>query len=259
MKFNMFTKSFLLIFSFVLFVNADTLTAKDHSKIQPGKYILDRGSGELSIRSDTQGKITFQIVSIGANCHMCDVSGVILGNIGYADSLTEDDNESKCVISFVANRSKVVVHPLKHDECRVFCGARAGFDGIYSIPPKECTESGKQKIHNQFLSLYRSHHYIQAATILQNQLKQCSTFMNWIEIDMVRNDLALAHYHDGEFQQCLTTLNETLAAKVKNEDELKEGIDAFYLPPCDFDNYIHVAKSTWFNKALCTKAISNGK
>jgi len=81
--------------------------------------------------------------------------------------------------------------------------------------------------------------------------------MNWIEIDEIRNDLALAQYHNGEFQQCLITLNETLATKVKNEDELKEGKDGFYLPPCDFDNYIHVAKSTWFNKALCTKGISN--
>ncbi len=80
--------------------------------------------------------------------------------------------------------------------------------------------------------------------------------MGWIEIDQVRNDLALAQYHNGEFQQCLATLNTTLAAKVKNEEELKAGNGGVYLPPCDLDNYIGVAKATWFNKTLCTKAMS---
>jgi hypothetical protein len=83
--------------------------------------------------------------------------------------------------------------------------------------------------------------------------------MNWIEIDQVRNDLALAQYHSGEFQQCLTTLNDTLAGTVKDEVELKSGNGNVYLPPCDFDNYIGVAKATWFNKALCTKAKTKGQ
>jgi hypothetical protein len=175
------------------------------------------------------------------------------------DSWAEDGNQSKCEISFISKGSGIVVKSLKDYECRAFCGARAGFEGIYSIPPNECTEAGKQKIYKQFLRLYRSSQFVQAETILQSHLKQCSNFMNWIELDEMRNDLALTQYHNGEFQECLTTLNETLAAKVKDEAELKEGKDSFYLPPCDFDNYIHVAKSTWFNKVLCTKAISNAK
>lgn len=250
-------KSFLWIFFLVLFVYTDTLMAKDQSKLQPGTYILDRGSGELSIRSDEQGKMTFHIESIGANCHICAVSGVVLGNVGYADGWAEE-NESKCKISFNTNNNSTInVEPLTYDECRGFCGARAGFDGLYRKPPAKCTEQRKKQQQEQFLRLYKSHHYAQAEKILQNQLKQCSNFMNWIEIDEVRNDLALAQYHNGEYQQCLDTLNTTLVANVKNEEELKEGKDGIYLPPCDFDNYIHVAKSTWFNKALCSKALKN--
>ena len=75
-------------------------------------------------------------------------------------------------------------------------------------------------------------------------------------MDQVRNDLALAQFHNGDFSQCLQTLNATLAADVKDEDELKSAKGNTYLPPCDFANYIGVAKSTWFNKALCTKAMS---
>lgn len=78
--------------------------------------------------------------------------------------------------------------------------------------------------------------------------------MNWIEIDQIRNDLALSQYHNRESSQCLETLNATLAAEFKDEEELKAGGPRVYLPPCDFDNYICEAKATRFNKALCTKA-----
>ena len=101
--------------------------------------------------------------------------------------------------------------------------------------------------------------FSEAANKLQALTEQCRPFMNRIEIDQVRNDLALAQYHNGNFSQCLQTLNATLAADVKDEDELKSGKGNIYLPPCDFDNYINVAKSTWFNKALCTKAVSRGR
>lgn len=83
--------------------------------------------------------------------------------------------------------------------------------------------------------------------------------MNWIEIDQVRNDLALAQYHSGEFQQCLITLSNTLAGTVKDEDELRAGNGNVSLSPCDFDNYIGVAKATWFNKSLCAKAMTKGQ
>lgn len=90
-------------------------------------------------------------------------------------------------------------------------------------------------------------------------MAQCEKSMNWIEVDQVRNDLALAQYHNGDLQQCLATLNSTLAAQAKDEEDLKAGNGKVYLPPCDFDNYIDVAKSTWFNKALCTKAIAKSR
>jgi hypothetical protein len=80
--------------------------------------------------------------------------------------------------------------------------------------------------------------------------------MHWIEIDKVRNDIALSQYNSGNFDQCIDTLNETLVRNVKSEEELKAGNSDVYLPPCDLDNYIEIARSTWYNKALCTKAKS---
>jgi len=228
-------------------------------EIPLGQYVREGDSGTLTIRKDEQNRRTFEIKSIGANCHVCGVSGQVRGAIGRAGSGAGDGSDSTCDISFAAGRSAVDVVPLTRDECRAYCGARASFDGTYRVPSATCTSAGRRTQRDQSLRLYRSRRFSEAASKLRALTEQCRPFMNWIEMDQVRNDLALAQYHSGDFSQCLQTLSATLAADVKDEDELKAGKGNTYLPPCDFDRYIDVAKSTWFNKALCTKAISKGQ
>jgi hypothetical protein len=134
--------------------------------------------------------------------------------------------------------------------------ARGSFDGKYRVPPAACTASSRKAQRQKFLQLYRARQYAAAASILNMLTAQCTDFMNWIEMDEVRNDLALAQYHQGEFAQCVQTLNTTIAGQVKDEAELKSGTGAAFLPPCDFDNYAEVAKATWFNKAMCVKVLA---
>lgn len=243
---------YILPLAFVVVATSATDAAPP--EIRPGQYVRNGDTGTLTIRRGEQNKLTFEIESIGANCHSCSVSGVIRGNIGRADSWAADGGDSKCIISFSADRSKVVIEPTVQEECRAYCGARADFEGSYALPPAACTRAGRQAQRDRSLALYRSRRYSQAASTLQTLITQCGEVMNWIEIDQVRNDLALSQYHNGEISQCLETLNATLAAKFKDEEELKAGGPHVYLPPCDFDNYIGAAKATWFNKALCTKA-----
>lgn len=228
-------------------------------EIRPGQYVRDGDSGTLTIRSDDQHRRTFDIESIGGNCHVCSVSGVIRGSIGHADSWAADGSDSTCLIAFSADRSKVVVKPITEEECRAYCGARAGFEGSYVLPPAACTSAGRQAQRERSLAFYRSRRYSQAARTLQTFITQCGEFMNPVEIDQVRNDLALSQYHNGEISQCLETLNATLAGEFKDEEGLKAGGPHVYLPPCDFANYVGVAKATWFNKALCTKAMTTGR
>lgn len=245
---------YFLHLSFIIAASASAVAAQP--EIRTGQYVRDRDSGTLTIRSDEQNKRTFEIESIGGNCHSCSVSGVIRGSIGHADSWAADGSASKCIISFSADRSKVVVKPTTGEECRAYCGARAGFEGSYVLPPAACTSADRQAQRDSSLALYRSRRYSQAASTLQTLITRCGEFMNWIEIDQVRNDLALSQYHNSEISQCLETLNATQATKFKDEEELKAGGPHVYLPPCDFDNYVGVAKATWFNKALCTKAMT---
>lgn len=248
---------YLLHFSVIIAASASAVAAQP--EIRTGQYVRDRDSGTLTIRSDEQSKRKFEIESIGGNCHSCSVSGVIRGNVGHADSWGADGNTSKCIISFSVNLSKVVVKPTTLEECRAYCGARAAFDGSYVLPPAACKSAGRKAQRDSSLVLYRSRRYSQAASTLQTLITGCGGFMNWIEIDQVRNDLALSQYHNGEISQCLETLNATLAAKFKDEEELKAGGPHVYLPPCDFDNYVGVAKATWFNKSLCTKAMTKAQ
>lgn len=219
--------------------------------IGPGEFVRGGDTGTLVIRRDAQGTLRFDIESTGANCHQCGVSGVIRGNTGYADG---DGSPSQCRIAFSGNRSAVAVEPSTEEECREFCGARAGFDGSYAVPPPACTRDARQALRDRALASYRSRRYAQAAGALQGLLAQCGAFMHWIETDRVRNDLALSQYRAGEREQCLETLKSTLAAEFRDEEELRRGGPRIYLPPCDFDNYVEVAKATWFNRALCTKA-----
>lgn len=247
---------YILYFAFLV---AAAESAGAAPEVHPGHYVRDHDSGTLTIRKDEQNRRIFEIESVGANCHSCTVSGSIRGTVGHADSWAADESESKCNISFSGDRSALVVRPITQEECRAYCGMRAGFDGSYRVPPTTCTNAGRQMVRDKFLRLYRSRRFSQATEILHGLIAQCENFMNWIEMDDVRNDLALAQYHNGEFEQCLATLNSTLAAGVNDEEELKAGSRGFYLPPCDFDNYIDVAKSTWYNKALCTKAALKGR
>ena len=228
-------------------------------EILPGQYIRDGDSGTLTIQKNEQNRRIFKIESVGGNCHSCGISGEIRGPTGHANSWAGDGSDSKCDIAFSAGRSAVDVNPITQDACRAYCGARGSFDGTYRVPSATCTSTGRQAKRDESLRLYRSRRFSEAANKLQTLTEQCRPFMNRIEIDQVRNDLALAQYHNGNFSQCLQTLNATLAADVKDEDELKSGKGNTYLPPCDFDNYISVAKSTWFNKALCAKAVSRGR
>ena len=244
---------YILLFFSIIATPASAVAAQ--LELSPGQYVRNGDSGTLTIRSDGQKGRKFEIHSIGSNCHICGVSGVIEGNVGRADSWTPDRNDSRCVISFSAYRSKVVVEPTTHHECRAYCGARADFAGSYVLPPAACTDSGRQAQRDRALASYRSRHYSQGASTFQTLITQCGAFMNRGEIDQVRNDLALSHYHNGEISQCLATLNGTLAAEFKDEKSIRAGGPNIYLPPCDIDNYIGVAKATWFNKGLCTKAM----
>lgn len=220
-------------------------------EIQPGEYVRERDTGTLTIRRDEQKGLVFEIEAVGGNCHSCRVSGVIRGATGHADSWAPNGRDSNCDIAFSSSGSALAVRPTTAKECRPYCGARASFDGTYAVPAANCTSAARQEQRDRFLVLYRAKQFRQAAGTLEALIAQCGEFMGWLETDSVRNDLALSQYHDGRPSRCLQTLEATVAVQFKDEAGLKE---RWHLPPCDFDNYVDVARATWHNQALCTKS-----
>ena len=220
--------------------------AADLSSPTPGRYIRQGDSGTLEITRDGSGKLGFEITSIGGNCHECSISGSIEKGVGHGDPWANED--SKCYISFKKIATGYDVEPATPEECRPYCGARADFDGEYKTPPKGCEASEQEATRAKFLGLYRSKQYAQAAATLEALLTNCREFIHWITADQVRNDLALAQLRSVKPKQCLQTLQATTAWESNDEEALRGN-----LPPCDFDNYVEVAKKTWFNRKLCEK------
>ncbi len=205
---------------------------------KPGEYQTEGDWGWMKIKD---GK--FEISSIGGNAHICELSGKIEGNKGY----TEDDSaapEDRCVINLKPIPNGVEVIPETEDTCRQFCGMRAGFEGKYYLPPSDCTHEGRKAAHDEFQEKYTAKDYRRAYATLDAHFKRCSKFMNWVEIDNVRNDLAITQFHLGHKDACLKILQETRAAGATGEDDLG-------LPPADQDAYLPTAQATWFNMKKC--------
>ncbi|MDR0842285.1 MAG: hypothetical protein LBP68_02575 [Acidobacteriota bacterium] len=215
--------------------------------IEPGKYVRERGTGTLVIEKMEDGRASFSIVSVGDNGHTCTVDGTINGNEGRPKY-----DDSGCRISFVGKDAVLTIPPLS-GECDKsnYCGMRASFDGEYRIPPPDCTTSARQIVRDRFITQYKSRNFQKARAALEGLLEKCSFFIRWIAMDDIRNDLALAQFHDGDPNACLTTLSATYAGR--------NGEDDFFLPPVDMTDYERVARATWHNQALCRKATTTAR
>lgn len=215
--------------------------------VQPGEYVLSGDWGRLKVEG-RDGKTNFSIVSVSANCHTCDLSGQIIGYSAETvdEGLTNEEMVCRIRMTPSPDGRQVKVEPQTFEACRQYCGMRAAFDGIYLKPKVLCTDKGQRSARNRFIQHYRAKQFSQAVETLRPILEQCGEFLNWIEIDDVRNDLSLAYFHAGKSRQCIDTLQKTRASSFVNEEALRQG-----LPPCDFDNYVPTAKATWHNLRLC--------
>jgi hypothetical protein len=221
------------------------------AELKSGRYVTDGGWGELTITISKNGKVGFAITSYGANAHVCSLEGEVKNGKSVLKALEKD---RPCIVTF---------HPRGHDievtdnegVCQCYCGARAGFTGVYLKPEHGCRGEDIQSSRNRFKKLYDSRKYTQALATLDTMFRKCSRYIHWLEIAWIRNDLAITQYRLGEYEDCLRTLKPIEEDARKTEDELRE----FY-PPADADNVIPVAKATRTNLGLCKKkAVKNHK
>lgn len=211
-----------------------------------GTYIRAGDSGILRIEHQDSNVTTFSIDSVGGNCHTCALTGSMTGNVGETDRVADSTTESVCRLSFFQQGDSVTLSPITEDACRDYCGARASFAGRYKKLRQGCFAEARRLRYALANRQYKAKRFQKSEATLNALLAECREFMYYTEVDRVKNDIALSQLHQGRPDNCLKTLASTVAAKFNGDDELREGMS-----PCDFDQYHAIARSTWFNKAVC--------
>lgn len=215
--------------------------------VPAGDYVLDGGGGQLRIEPRADA-MRFSIDVVGGNAHTCSLSGRLVGTQGRTDDADGPDSVCRIQIQPSADGLQMTVAPVPatSEACRSYCGMRASFEGRYLKPQGVCTAAEQRRARDAFLAHYRAKRFDEAVATLAPVLAQCRPLIDWIRLDRLRNDLALAHLHAGQAGTCTTLLRQTVAAESANEAALREA-----LPPMDFDSYLPTARATWHNLRLC--------
>lgn len=227
-------------------VLAATVALAGAADLVAGDYVFGAGFGSLSIASPAKAgaapKVAIDV--LGANCHLCAMTGTLKGNRIIAD---EASDKLRCSLTIKA-KGKTLSVSSDNEACREFCGARASMDGEYTMPPASCTPAAQAQRRKDYMTLYTAKKHADAAVAIEGLLAECRPFMHFSELGRTQNDLALSYHHAGQSAKCLSTLDQVDLGDAKNDEDIRNR-----WPPCEADMMLKVAKSTWFNQKLCRK------
>lgn len=213
-------------------------------EISPGEYITERGWGNLKIKKDIKGGLSFEIDAVGGNAHTCSLSG----EIKSGKSVLEGSEKDKpCIVSFTTTGKGINVTD-NENACRYYCGARAGFTGLYLKPQKGCDSASMKKTRKEFKRLYDKREFALARVKLEQLLKTCSDIIDWTDLGWIRNDLAITLYKLRDYSECRRVLQPLEEDAKQSDDELRESY-----PPADAYSAIPIARATRTNLKLCSQ------
>lgn len=199
-----------------------------------GTYIQQGGGGTLVL-----GKGRFSIDSVGANAHLCSISGTWSGATGLAN----DEGET-CKVTFEAKGDEVIVGSDGGPECRSYCGARAYFETSYFTPAKGCAPKEVTATRKRFKALYDKKDFGTAVTTLK-PLLACENVVDRFDLMWIRNDLSLALHKAGDDAACLAMLEPLAEYRDASPDE-----PVGYEPAYE-ELLAKIAKATRTNAKLC--------
>ncbi|WP_115585011.1 hypothetical protein [Xanthomonas arboricola] len=217
----------------------------------PGQYSTKQGWGSLQV-SDKGGARQFEILTMGANGHSCTLSGTLHGDKAEVSDVVD----APCKLSFEPVAGGFTIAALTQDSCRDYCGMRAHFEGDYLQLPAGCTSAASSRRREAYLRDYRGKRYAEALAGMQAFAGECGEFLTWLDRDRFANDRALTLLRLNRPQECLATLDQTMAGRSRDEASFQAELDqnSTMLPPSDWDASLPIAKSTWFNRKLCEAA-----
>lgn len=217
--------------------------------LHSGQYIAAGGQGRLTIGNTQTGKTAFKMEIDGANGHSCSYEGGI--GAGKA-KLSTDDPAQSCVLDFAVSDTSITVtaEGACHD---YFCGMRAYFqkDTFLRTAPG-CGDKERAITRGQFNKLYKAKGYGKAVLVRQPLLTDCKTTMNEYEAGQIRNDLAIAQFHNGQAKECQATLAPIIDAYGGSMEGLTEAMQLHReTEPSVYETELAIAKAAWYNIKLC--------
>lgn len=212
------------------------------ASLRPGKYIYEGGYGELTIKQELNGKLTFSIGTIFrfmVFMPVCGLDGQLEGNksiITISDEM-EGINDGLCIVNFSYTSDGINVDS---SNCDYFCGTNGSFDGLYLKPATGCKANEISRSRKKFKQLYDRKAFDKAYVVLSPVLKNCERVLEREDVGWIRNDIAITEYHIGHYSDCI----ETLSPLVKEEDFLYTKTKS----------YEPILNATQFNMGLCGKS-----
>ena len=103
-------------------------------------------------------------------------------------------------------------------------GTRAGFDGLYAIPPQACEPNSVTHSRQAFIKHYKNKQYQLARNVLESTHNDCKDWIFWTDELDIRNDLAITYYFLKDKQACIqvlkpfTDINITKTAPIEDAD-----------------------------------------
>lgn len=222
------------------------VNATNSSSLEPGEYITEKGWGHLQL-SQRGSVLTFSIESVTGEDY-CTLDGTIQGNQGSTKS---DNGSPACSLKFTTTLQGINVTANTPAECKVFCGFNGDFEGPYLKVPDGCGRDKLDRTRKEFKRLYDGKDYKAALTTLSPVLANCQPTLEWEQEGAIRNDLAIAQYKNGLYDQCLKTLEPYAADARKTDDAVTEE-----WAPALADRYLSIVKAARTNIALCGKKSS---
>lgn len=218
------------------------MAKSQEADIIPGEYITE-GVWENLLIKKTNGSLFFEILTVGANAHICTLEGNIDNN---RSTLEGPEDNKPCIVSFKATDNGIEITD-NDSVCSYYCGMGAGFTDLYIKPEPECTSAAIQKSRNTFKQLYDKKNFVQARQVLEPMLLKCAKLIHWPVLGWVRNDLAITLYKLGEKAQCRKILEP-----LEEDTQLHNGELVEYYAPADAETMMPIAKATQTNIKLCS-------
>jgi len=206
----------------------------------PGEYVTEQGWGTMRIARRGPA-LTFSIDAVGANVHICTLEG----SLRKAVADLEGSDRTRCEVRFTPTHAGIEVTS-NGEPCRAYCGARAGFEGLYLRPAPGCTPTEVTRTRAEFKRRYDRKAYAEARDLLTPVADRCAKTLLWSDTNWIANDLAITLHRLGDRAGCLARLEPIRDVAETSDDELRGGH-----PPSDAEIMIGIARATRTNLKLC--------